>query len=208
MTGRNSIIDGNITYSQWKESLTAEQKSALDLAKKKNGNGARDKLQHVQYQKVLGRKVVPQLFDKFQDLKYNDTERWKFIKLDYSRQNELIQNPNMALPNAKDATIADEKFTQYLFDGSHPEGLAKGKIFTERLGYDINNYQDLKAAILCKAEKYPVKYKGNNGHGDRYEQKIILYGSKDTPANVVVAWFVEDENKTRMASTYIKEVNR
>jgi len=208
LTGRNSIIDGNVTYSQWKESLTAEQKSALDLAKKKNGNGARDKLQHVQYQKVLGRKVVPQSFDKFQDLKYNDTERWKFIKLDYSRQNELIQNPNMALPNAKDATIADEKFTQYLFDGSHPEGLAKGKIFTERLGYDINNYQDLKAAILCKAEKYPVKYKGNNGHGDRYEQKIILYGSKDTPANVVVAWFVEDENKTRMASTYIKEVNR
>lgn len=83
LTGRNSIIDGNVTYSQWKESLTTEQKSALDLAKKKNSNRTRDKLQHTQYQKVLGRKVVPQSFDKFQELKYNDKERWGEIKNAY-----------------------------------------------------------------------------------------------------------------------------
>ena len=80
LTGRNSIIDGNITYSQWKESLTAEQKAALELARKKDSRKAADKLQHAQYQKVLGRKVVPQSFDKFQEIKYNDIERWKDLK--------------------------------------------------------------------------------------------------------------------------------
>ena len=205
MTGRNSIIDGNITYSQWKASLTAEQKAALELARKKDSRKAADKLQHVQYQKVLGRKVVPQSFDKFQELKYNNKERWEFIKLDYRRQNKLIQDPSLTLPNAKTATADDRKFTNYLFGGTNKEGLAKGKAFESRLGYNIDNYKDLKAEILSKAKEYPVAYKGNNGHGDKYEQKIIVYGSKDTPANVIVGWLVE-KNNTKMTSTYIKEV--
>ena len=84
LTGRNSIIDGNVTYSQWKESLTAEQKSALELTRKKNRNRARDKLQYIQYQQVIGRKNAPKSFDKFQELKYNDNEEWHLLK-DYKK---------------------------------------------------------------------------------------------------------------------------
>lgn len=103
LTGRNSIIDGNITYSQWKESLTAEQKAALELARKKDSRKAADKLQHAQYQKVLGRKVVPQSFDKFQDLKYNDIERWKEVKRQYKYENNpyLQARLDCVMPNGE-----------------------------------------------------------------------------------------------------------
>lgn len=207
LTGRNSIIDGNITYSQWKASLTAEQKAALELARKKDSRKAADKLQHVQYQKVLGRKVVPQSFDKFQELKYNNKERWEFIKLDYRRQNKLIQDPSLTLPNAKTATADDRKFTNYLFGGTNKEGLAKGKAFESRFGYNINNYKELKSEILKKADKYPVKVKNSDVHGVGYEQKIVLYGYKNKPANVVIGW-KEKEGKTWLTSAYIKEVGR
>lgn len=207
ISGRNYIIDGNTTYAQWAESLTPQQKSALELARKKDSRKAADKLQHTEYQKVLGRKTVPQSFDKFQDLKYNDVERWSFIKLDYKRQNELKQNPELALPNADKATADSRKFTEYLFGGNYPNGLAKGEAFTSRLGYDINNYDELKKEILKKASKYPVKLKNSDVHGDGYEQKIILYGIKDKPSNVVVGWKTKNE-KTWLTSAYIKEVDR
>ena len=38
-----------------------------------------------------------------------------------------------------------------------------------------------------------------------YEQKIVLYGLKGTPANVVVGWSADNKSVT-MASAYIKEV--
>lgn len=38
-----------------------------------------------------------------------------------------------------------------------------------------------------------------------YEQKIILNGLKEKPANVIVGWSA-DENSVTMASAYIKEV--
>ena len=87
ITEKNELIDGNTTYSEWVKNMTPEQRQALDLAKRKNERRTSDKLQHEKYKKLLGTKVVPKSFDKFQDLKYNDIEKWRFIKLDYNRQN-------------------------------------------------------------------------------------------------------------------------
>ena len=138
--------------------------------------------------------------------KYNEAEKWKFMKLDYQRRNELLEHPELKLPNAENAVAADAKFERYLFGGTHPEGLAKGKAFTSRLGYDIDNWSKLKQAIIGSAPKYPATSKGTNGYGKHmYEQKIVLSGLKGAPANVVVGWSA-DENSVTMASAYIKEV--
>jgi hypothetical protein len=139
-------------------------------------------------------------------MKYNDVEKWNYMKLDYKRQNKLVNNPSLALPNAKKATADDRKFTKYLFNPETPEGWAKGKNFTRRLGYDKNNYAELKDKILENAVKYPSSYRGTDKYGNSYEQKIVLYGNKGTPANVIVGW-KEQDGKTWMTSTYIKEVD-
>lgn len=80
LTGKNDIVDGSVTYQEWYNSLSDEQKTALKLSKRKDSNKTSDKLQHAKYVKVLGTKEVPRSFDKFQDLKYNDSEQWGILK--------------------------------------------------------------------------------------------------------------------------------
>lgn len=128
------------------------------------------------------------------------------MQLDYQRRRELQENPGLKLPNAENAILPDRKFTNYLFGGEHPEGLAKGDAFTSRLGYSADNWRELQDEIRVKASQYPSKYKDNNGYGDRYEQKMILYGKKGTPANIVVGWVYKKDGSVSMSSAYIKEV--
>lgn len=203
-TGRTETVPANMTYDQWYKKYVKGNAQA-ETEEKSIQNAASDKKQYERYREILG-KDVPKRFADFQEMKYNDPEKWRFTKLDYQRRNELLQHPELKLPNAENAMAADAKFEKYLFGGSHPEGLAKGDAFSSRLGYDAENWNSLKKQIIARAPQYPALSKGVNGYGKHmYEQKIVLYGLKGTPANVVVGWSVDDKSVT-MASAYIKEV--
>lgn len=203
-TGRTETVPANMTYDQWYKKYVKGNAQA-EAEEKSVQNAASDKKQYERYREILG-KDAPKRFADFQEMKYNDSEKWRFTKLDYQRRNELLQHPELKLSNAENAMAADAKFEKYLFGGSHPEGLAKGKAFSSRLGYDAENWNSLKKQIIARAPQYPVLSKGVNGYGKHmYEQKIVLYGLKGTPANVVVGWSADDKSVT-MASAYIKEV--
>ena len=203
-TGRTETVPANMTYDQWYKKYVKGNAKA-EAEEKSIQNAASDKKQYERYREILG-KDAPKRFADFQEMKYNDTEKWRFTKLDYQRRNELLQHPELKLPNAENAMAADAKFEKYLFGGSHPEGLAKGNAFSSRLGYDAENWNSLKKQIIARAPQYPALSKGVNGYGKHmYEQKIVLYGLKGTPANVVVGWSADDKSVT-MASAYIKEV--
>lgn len=203
-TGRTETVPANMTYDQWYKKYVKGNAQA-EAEEKSVQNAASDKKQYERYREILG-KDAPKRFADFQEMKYNDTEKWRFTKLDYQRRNELLQHPELKLPNAENAMAADAKFEKYLFGGSHPEGFAKGDAFSSRLGYDAENWNSLKKQIIARAPQYPALSKGVNGYGKHmYEQKIILYGLKGTPANVVVGWSADDKSVT-MASAYIKEV--
>lgn len=203
-TGRTETVPANMTYDQWYKKYVKGNAQA-EAEEKSVQNAASDKKQYERYREILG-KDAPKRFADFQEMKYNDTEKWRFTKLDYQRRNELLQHPELKLPNAENAMAADAKFEKYLFGGSHPEGLAKGDAFSSRLGYDAENWNSLKKQIIARAPQYPALSKGVNGYGKHmYEQKIILYGLKGTPANVVVGWSADDKSVI-MASAYIKEV--
>ena len=203
-TGRTETVPANMTYDQWYKKYVKGNAQA-EAEEKSVQNAAADKKQYERYREILG-KDAPKRFADFQEMKYNDTEKWRFTKLDYQRRNELLQHPELKLPNAENAMAADAKFEKYLFGGSHPEGLAKGDAFSSRLGYDAENWNSLKKQIIARAPQYPALSKGVNGYGKHmYEQKIILYGLKGTPANVVVGWSADDKSVT-MVSAYIKEV--
>lgn len=203
-TGKTETVPETMTYDQWYKKYV-KGKPQVEAEEKKAKNYNTDKAQHQRYREVLGN-VVPESFERFQNMKYNNPDKWKFIKLDYKRQNELIGNPELKLPNAENAIVPEKKFSHYLFGGEHPEGIAKGEAFTTRLGYNANNWEELKKTIRRSATKYPATFKGNNGYGDRYEQKIVIYGKNDTPANVIVGWTYRAGGTVSMSSTYIKEV--
>lgn len=83
LTGVNDIVDGSVTYQEWYNSLSDEQKEALKLSKRKDSNKTSDKLQHAKYVKVLGTKEVPRSFDKWIDIRYNDSEKYSELKSKY-----------------------------------------------------------------------------------------------------------------------------
>ena len=203
-TGKRIKVPRSMTYQEWYDKYV-RGKPDVELEEKKIKSRAADRMQHLKYRKLLG-EDVPEELDDFQKMKYTNPVKWKYTKLDYKRQNELMEHPERKLPNAENASASDKKFSQYLFGGVHAEGLAKGKAFTSRLGYNSHNWQELQNAISKSATKYPAVFKHNNGFVDMYEQRIILYGLNGTPANVVVGWSVGD-GKTVMASAYIKEVD-
>lgn len=202
-TGRIETVPANMTYEQWYAKYVKGDSKA-EAQEKAAKNASADRKQYDRYQEVLG-KDMPKSFTDFQEMKYNEPERWSFMKLDYQRRNELLKHPELKLPNAENAILPEPKFTKYLFDENNSKGYPKGKAFTDRLGYGIDNWQKLQKALKNGAPTYPATFKENVGFGDKYEQKMILYGLKGRPANVVVGWILKPDNTLALTSAYIKE---
>lgn len=203
-TGKTMYVPANMTYEEWHKKYV-EGNPEAELQERMAKNRSKDRTQHKSYVQLLG-KDVPERLDDFQRIKYTDAEKWKYMKLDYRRRKELSDHPELKLPDADKAVVPDGKFTKYLFGGNNKDGLPKGRNFEERLGYNIDNWKMLQKEIQGRASEYPVTFKGNEGFGNRYEQKIILYGLKGKPANVVVGWIHRPDGTMSMTSTYIKEV--
>ena len=167
-------------------------------------NADRDSKQYYRYKNIIGADIGS--LEKFRQMKYNEPEKFSFIKLDYERRTELLKNPDKKLPNAENVILPEGKFTKYLFDGEHSNGLAKGRAISSRLGYSIENWHEFRDAIQKGAVKYPAVKKESDGHGQRYEQKMVLMGLKNNPANVVVGWIQRPNGEVSMTSAYLKEV--
>jgi hypothetical protein len=204
VTGKSVMIP-DMTFAQWQAWKESENAYAWEVYVKKGRNASADQKQYEKYKAVLKGKAG-KTFDEFQSFKYNDVERWGFMKIDYARRNDLINHPKKALPNVDKPILPKEKFAEYLFNSDNPDGWAKGQAFTSRLGYSADNWESLQNEILRNVKNYPAKNKGNGGHGEKYEQKMVLYGKKGTPANVVVGWIVKEDGTVRMTTAYIKEV--
>lgn len=205
-TGRIEKVPASMDYAEWYKKYV-EGSPKAQAEEKAARNRSSDKKQYGEYKKILG-KDIPDSFVKFQEMKYNEPEKWEYTKLDCRRRNELLQHPELKLPNAEKTVLPEGKFTKYLFGGNNADGLPKGKNFEDRLGYNIGNWQELQKEIQNRAALYPAANKGNVGFGDKYEQKMILPGLKGRPANVVVGWIHRPDGTTSMTSAYIKEVQQ
>lgn len=203
VTGHTYLVPGSMTYGEWYGKYV-EGNPEAEAKVKASRNASEDRKQFEEYKKLIG-KDMPKSFADFHNLKYNEPEKWKFVKLDYQRRNDLLQHPELKLPNAENAILPEPKFTKYLFDENSVKGYPKGKAFADRLGYSIDNWQKLRDELKQGAKKYSAQYVDNNGYGDRYVQKMIIYGEKGTPANVIVAWLRKTDGTINLTSAYIKE---
>lgn len=204
VTGKTNTVPANMTYEEW-YGKNVKGKPEAELNEKMIQNHSADRRQLEKYKEVLG-DDAPKTLDSFQKMKYTNGETFGFTKLDYERRKKLIDNPELKLPGNESPVLPDKKFTDYLFGGEDPRGLAKGKAFNSRLGYNAENWTDLQKEIQYRASLYPSTFKQNNGYGDLYEQKMILYSADGKPANVIVGWIHRPDGTTSMTSTYIKEV--
>ncbi|MTK08445.1 MAG: phage head morphogenesis protein [Hungatella sp.] len=204
VSGKTNTVPANMTYEDW-YGKNVKGKREAELNEKMIQNRSADRRQFERYKEILGEEA-PKTLDSFQKMKYTNDETFSFTKLDYERRKQLADKPELKLPGSDNPILPDKKFTNYLFGGDDPRGLAKGKAFNSRLGYDAENWKDLQEEIQHRASLYPSTFKQNNGYGDLYEQKMILYGTDGKPANVIVGWIHRPDGTTSMTSTYIKEV--
>ena len=90
-TGKNYKVDGDMTFEEWKASLTPEQKAAMETHVKEVRNKSADKKQYERYTKVLGDKA-PKTFDKFVEIKYNgEGTGYEKLRLDYKEKRNSLQ---------------------------------------------------------------------------------------------------------------------
>lgn len=98
LTGENYKVDGSMTFDEWKNGLSDEQKNALELHVKQMRNRSADKVQYEKYSQIFG-KEFPKTLDDFVDMKYNDSDRWEQFKsekqeclnqMDFKDMNGLI----------------------------------------------------------------------------------------------------------------------
>lgn len=147
-TGKNYTVDGSMTYEEWLESLTPEQKTALEKNVRILRNKSADKKQYERYKERLGAKNVPKTFDKFQDLKYNDSEKWEELKKVYREVNwQLKAQENLSKGEVH--KVAYEGKPNSVFDniGKNGKVISRryyGKTGKPRLDIDLTNHNNPK----------------------------------------------------------------
>lgn len=84
--GKTYYIPSNITYKEWLEKYVYSDpstKKAFENDRKMNKNKSSDYNQYKRYKETLA-EGVPKTFDKFQEMKYNDIEKWQNLKAQYA----------------------------------------------------------------------------------------------------------------------------
>ena len=76
--GKNYEVPADMTYKQWHDNLSENEKGKMKLLNKKDRNATKDKAEYDKYKQVLG-KDMPSLA-RFKDLKYNEDREYELIK--------------------------------------------------------------------------------------------------------------------------------
>ena len=113
-TGRTIKVPADTTYKEWYKQYV-EGKPEAEAQEKAVKNVAKDRRQFDLYQKVLG-KDMPKHFADFQEMKYNELEKYENLKLAYQ----------------------DAKLQEQIRSESYPKSIEEGKQGKHILGH--NNY--------------------------------------------------------------------
>ena len=204
VTGKNEIV-GNISYEEWyNKQVNKYGKNAVDNTYKMINNKASDQKQYEKYKSVIGSKNLPENLEKWQNMKYNNTEEYKLTKYNYKLRNEVKHNPANVV---KSITVAQEKYTRYLFDGTNEDGLVKGRLITEVLGYDKTNYTEFDKLLKDNISSFPKHHKETTKYGVKYEVNMVLKGKKDRQAKITVG-IIKKDDEYKLTSAYIDELKR
>jgi len=101
VTGESYTVPGSMTYAEWKAQQDAlHGKEAIDKAGKMSYNESADREQFKRYKAMFG-SSFPRNFGAFQQMKYNDAERWEKFKSLARSKNSLQQQLSFTLYGEK-----------------------------------------------------------------------------------------------------------
>lgn len=140
-TGESVLIE-NMTYAEWESWKKAENATAWETFQRKGKNLSSDTKQWNEYRAVLKDKV-PNTVEKFQNLKYNEPEKWAQLK-NIKRQTAVVKSA--------ECVTTPKKYTGYfLKDGAKHADQFFDVGYTAdnplQLRYDMARQFDMSKAI-------------------------------------------------------------
>ena len=171
-TGKRITVPGDMTYKEWYKKYV-EGKEAVIAQEKAIKNKSYDKDQHERYRNVLG-KHVPESFEKFSEIKYNNKEEYGKLKHAYRIANQYERNSGNMDP-LKIVELHDEAVRNkaLLTGNARKQGnmgimeldgelyYASSKIGDKSSAW-YNNFKGDKSHLIVSPEKETFKWKTIN----------------------------------------------
>lgn len=122
----------------------------------------------------------------------------------------VVKTPDsgiMRLPRYEKAVLPEAKFNGYALNPLKAPD--KARAFSEALGYDLSNGDDLIRNIREHLSEFAAVEKPDNGHGKRYQVVMELTGPNGKTANVLTAWIDDAETgEMRLTTAYVDKRRR
>lgn len=91
---------------------------------------------------------------------------------------------------SRNATIAQEKLTQYLLVPLPKDDKSK---FLQQAGYTLDNWQLLEADLRSQVLTKPADFLGQTPYGKKYQIHAILTGLNGVKLEITTIWMVTDQ---------------
>jgi len=109
----------------------------------------------------------------------------------------------MKLPNPERATIDTQKLAGYCLNPEHSDGQHKARVFKSALDLNLDDVEELQAALLQAVQTYDAIADKSNAYGQKY---IIDFPMSRSNKQAVIrsVWIVKNiESFPRLVTCYI-----
>ena len=108
----------------------------------------------------------------------------------------------MTLPHAANATVTEDKITQYLLDINHPDGGSKARFFLSH-GYTLTSWFLLAMALRLHGQTHPVSGQRPTTDGTNYRVIGLLTMPDGVTRNIKTVWYIETNGtQPRLVTAY------
>lgn len=182
--GKTETVPADTTYSEWYDKNVTNNPDA-QIEEKKLKNKHSDRKQHEKYRNILG-KGVPESFAKFQNLKYNDSDKWNSLQ---ATKQDRINQMDFKNMDGLVKSLSDKETRQWY--KVHDEAIA-AKIDTSKpikeqaqQAHAMRNEYRTQARELMKdqeARRWLDEKHPNPSFAQIMEHKKMKYGLTDDEA--------------------------
>lgn len=188
-TGQTYVLPSNMNYNDWYQKYVVDKygPQKAETFEKMIKNKASDKKQFDNYKEVLG-KDAPKSFDKFRDLKYNNTKEWNGLKRSYTdtnRYNKIVDSASnlnikgIPIKNIDRIDLKEYEFDYHHINNEREHGVTKEMaqefinnsraaysrwngqvvVYISENGCSVVNLKDKKVSTSYKSDEYDDKFK-------------------------------------------------
>lgn len=199
--GKTYYIPSNITYKEWLDRFVysdPKTKKEYETDRKMNKNKSSDFIQYNNYKKVFKNGEIPNTFEEFQKIKYNDNKEYGFLKNYYRLFNSKSIPVDLTYKTYKN-NLNNNNWTAV---GFNPNKLQKhyDKHKSEFEFNNANEYEKFAKEFMNKEIKGDIEgFVNENGYVFKYDNKNGIFGTSK-PTGVTETLF-----KPTKAKEYWKE---